>query len=873
MKAQTEWVAKRPPKITTLNGLPSHLKSARALANLFGYSNHKLRRDFERQLRQHSVAKAQAAVSDDDYPVILYSEQPKRFAGFWNCVASARKRHKAPIEIARRRLVPELPIFLLEAWCPSFYESVAVGPPSAAPNLTAVQAAVDKAKSEIGTEMVVQMDLLALWPSMKEAVDAAGHDGTRPDETAHDRLAGAVFAMSCAYGFVGFMQYALDVAPEIFASFYADFIDPNMAEPDMIEPAQGDWAGLCAELKALSQRIESCTVSVGLAADLANLSGRFERFVAGYHKGAESIAAITAFFSEIAAEVEAREDTKWLAEDCRHEGECWLAGDILPDERMARLKGVQAAFATRFTEYVRLLDDEEVVEEGLRGLARRIASATGAERPALRVEERLLNDRKAQLSSALAECEKQLPQTFAWLGSDEPGPLESLPPQLELIDHDTPRPVASEPERSQAEPARPDPVPLAPPGTQQPQPAQAQTEVPQSAPTQFPDGPNQSAPCIYASDEVVELPGRQANPTRPDPVLPAPQEILQPEPAQLQTDVSQSRPAQDSGGAEQCIRRIHNPEDTVQLLGRLDRGETLVDGQGEAMASLQQTWLETRQPLRAWMLASRAEAHGNGLGATAESMLPAWVCRLLLFVTDNGLTITDEEAARFSTDLFGAAVLPEAQRELLVLWLAAELQRGNAKAVQVVRLAQPRKFDLPEHSLGGLCVRHLLAAVANGETLTPPPDLEVLRKKLEDALKQAKDLLNPARNNYQNARVKSFWRSMTITSGPLGQLLARAKEESYPAGTLRVRDLAGQLPEWEDIVASYRHNMECRIGEFVTCIEEARRNHNAIRAASHGAQATVSRKALGEIAVALDQRDRPEGWWFGALSAGVAAAR
>ncbi len=860
MKDQTEWGAKRPPKVTTLNGLPSHLKSARALADLFGYSNHKLRRDFERQLRQHSVAKAQAAVSGDDYPVILYSEQPKRFAGFWNCVASARKRHKAPIEIARRRLVPELPIFLLEAWCPSFHESVAVGPPSAALNLTAVQAAVDEAKSEIGTEMVVQMDLLALWPSMKEAIDAAGHDGTRPDETAHDRLAGAVFAMSCAYGFVGFMQYALDVAPEIFASFYADFIDPNVAEPDMIDPAQGDWAGLCAELKALSQRFEACTVSVSLAADLANLSGRFESVVAGYDKGAESIAAITAFFAAIAAEVEARENTKWLAEDCRREGECWLAGDILADERMARLKVAQTAFATRFAEYVRLLDEELLVEEGLRGLARRIASATGAERSALRAEEGLLNDRKAQLSSALAECEKQLPQTFAWLGSDEPGPLESLRPQLELIDHDPPRPVAPESERSQAEPARPDPVPPTPPGTQQPQLAQAQTEVPQSAPAQFPHGPYQSAPCIHASEEVADLPGRHANPPRPEPVLQAPQELLQPE------------PAQHPGGAEQHTWRIHTPEDTVQLLRRLDRGETLADGQGEAMASLQQTWLKTRQPLRAWMLASRAEAHGNGFGAIAESMLPAWVCRLLLFVTDNGLTITDEEAARFSSDLFGVAVLPEAQRELLVLWLAAELQRGNVKAVQVVRLAQPRKFDLPEHSLGGLCVRHLLAAVANGETLTPPPDLEVLRKKLEDALQQAKDLLNPARNNYRNARVKSFWRSMTITSGPLAQLLAKAKEECYPAGTLRVRDLAGQLPEWEDIVASYRHNMECRIGEFIACIEEARRNHNAIQAASHGTQATVSRKALGEIAAALDQRDRSEGWWLGALSNGVAAA-
>ena len=286
------------------------------------------------------------------------------------------------------------------------------------------------------------------------------------------------------------------------------------------------------------------------------------------------------------------------------------------------------------------------------------------------------------------------------------------------------------------------------------------------------------------------------------------------------------------------------------------------------LGEIQRSWLERRQPLRAWLLASEVERRliSHQIHIEDLPLLPSWACRLLLVTSDAKLPLSDEDKEL----LFRIRNLSGDRKELMALWITAELlENATDKPLRIMRLVSPQQFNLPPHSLGGACVEQLLTPVFNGGSLRPPKkDPADFEREFDQAIQNAQEILNPSRNNYKNGWVKIFWRDLIASTGRMGQILADAKERRFPARTLSVELIVEDLPEWPKILSEYRNNMHNRMEEFANRIETARSAHKATQGALQADQSAISKQAIAEILRGI-QHQTGNAWWLEVIKSGI----
>lgn len=360
---------------------------------------------------------------------------------------------------------------------------------------------------------------------------------------------------------------------------------------------------------------------------------------------------------------------------------------------------------------------------------------------------------------------------------------------------------------------------------------------PQSQPESEPEPEPESG--IVAKTELVSPPERDYEPEFP----PDPED----EDA-VATDAVATAPASSADRAiEGLLERLHA------------RGVPL-DADLDLAGKLQRRWLEMKLPLRAFLLAEEVERHG-----AAASLLPAWACRLLVLVSDSGVALTDDELNVATSSLYRVRALVDDQKELVVLWLAAELfGAATGKATKITRRVAPAQFGLSPNSLAGKCAEELLNPVFNGASLMPPRHRQDLQRQFDRAVADAEAVIRAA-CNYQNTMVKNFWRKMTVAGGPMGRVLKAARNGEFPARTLSSNGLVADMAEWDEIIASYRHNIENRLDEFSRSIELARSLHSALEERS---RAQVKRASAISIAEGV-RREHGDSWWAEALACGL----
>jgi hypothetical protein len=284
------------------------------------------------------------------------------------------------------------------------------------------------------------------------------------------------------------------------------------------------------------------------------------------------------------------------------------------------------------------------------------------------------------------------------------------------------------------------------------------------------------------------------------------------------------------------------------------------------LGEIQRSWLERRQPLRAWLLASEVERRliSHQIHIEDLPLLPSWACRLLLVTSDAKLPLSDEDKEL----LYRIRNLSGDSKELIVLWITATLlENASEKPLRVMRLVSPQQFDLPPHSLGGACVEQLLTPVFNGGSLHPLRDPADFKREFDQAIKDAQEILD-RRNNYRNRWVRNFWRDLIARTGCMGQILANAKERRFPARTLSVEVIVKDLPEWSKILSEYRNNMHNRMEEFANRIEAARSAHEATQGVLQAGQSAISKQAIAEILGGI-QRQTGNAWWLEVIKSGI----
>lgn len=292
------------------------------------------------------------------------------------------------------------------------------------------------------------------------------------------------------------------------------------------------------------------------------------------------------------------------------------------------------------------------------------------------------------------------------------------------------------------------------------------------------------------------------------------------------------------------------PEDWVQQLG-----------------GIQYSWLERRQPLRAWLLASEVERQltSRQIHIQDSRFLPSWACRLLLAASDAKLLLSDEDKEL----LYRIRNLSSDSKELIVLWITAALfENATDKPLRIIRSVSLQQFDLPSHSLGDTCVERLLTPVFNGGSLLPLRDPADFQKEFDQAIQKAQEILDKS-NNYSNGWVKKFWRDLIARTGRMGQILADARQRRFPARMLSVEVIVEDIPEWTDIKSAYRNNMHNRMEEFANRIEAARSAHQATQKVPQANQSTISKQAIAEILGSI-QRQTGNAWWLEVIKSGIA---
>jgi hypothetical protein len=391
----------------------------------------------------------------------------------------------------------------------------------------------------------------------------------------------------------------------------------------------------------------------------------------------------------------------------------------------------------------------------------------------------------------------------------------------------------------------------------------------------FPESPIHIAPVVEApviEIQLSEVPIVSAR-TIDDPIV---------APPNTGTSIGEHHKFVASKGAPEletikCADSIHDEshqltkEAVSALLDKLvNKPITLSSVDIGQLADVQRQWLKKRQPLRSWCLAETVEErYGVIENAYVSKMLPAWANRLLLFMSDSRLPLSEEEVAKATSAFYQMSTLSVENKELVVLWMTAELlSQSNEKIVRMARLISPQQFDLPPHSLALLCAEYLLQPVYSGNVLTPPTNQSELERRYRDSLAEAKDLISPTRNNYKNGRVKAFWRSLIVASGPMGRLLANATVGQFQPKTLSSDDITSEFGDWSDIVSSYRNNIQNRIEEFIGSIESARSAFYLLKESRQASQATVSGQAVLEIREALE-RQPENAWWIDCIKSGV----
>lgn len=286
------------------------------------------------------------------------------------------------------------------------------------------------------------------------------------------------------------------------------------------------------------------------------------------------------------------------------------------------------------------------------------------------------------------------------------------------------------------------------------------------------------------------------------------------------------------------------------------------------LGEIQRSWLERRQPLRAWLLASEVERRLISHQVHIEDLplLPSWACRLLLVTSDVKLPLSDEDKEL----LFHIRNLSGDSKELIVLWITAALiENATDKPLRIIRLVSPQQFDLPPHSLGEACVEKLLTPVFNGGLLRPLRDPADFKREFDQAIQDAQEILNPKRSNYNNRWVRNFWRDLITNTGRMGRILAAARERRFPAKTLSVEVIVEDIPEWTDIKSAYRNNMHNRMEEFANRIEAARSAHQATQRIPQANQSAISKQAIAEILGGI-QRQTSNAWWLEVIKSGMA---
>lgn len=289
-----------------------------------------------------------------------------------------------------------------------------------------------------------------------------------------------------------------------------------------------------------------------------------------------------------------------------------------------------------------------------------------------------------------------------------------------------------------------------------------------------------------------------------------------------------------------------------------------------ALGHLQWSWLELRQPLRACVLADAIETNFpsyktvNTLDqgekfSPVVMYLPSWACRLLIRVSDPQVPWSVDEAE----SLTQIESLNDEYRELIVLWITASLFEGvTSKPLQAVRSITPDQYALQAGSLAHFCVEHILKPIHGTK------DKSAAACDFEQAVKNARELVLPIYNNFQNPTAKSLWRKMTDTDGILGKILANTELRLFPSTTLMIEDDIKSTPEWTMIDSISRRDLQNRIDEFLRLIAIAHAAHNRSNAGASVEPLAISQQAVDLIINSI-QHNGSNGWWLEAIIAGV----
>ena len=832
MKANIESDGGSTPTHIVLDGLPSFLQGNNVpILNLFGYSNRNLREQFINKFKRSEFWKNNSKnftlaskASDEKLLETVYSCQNWRFISFWAVVSKSTR----PIEKERQKKVPDLLVFLLHTYDTECFDTKLNESQLSGLDTDLIRrntnAAFDNPLLPNSIKKETDLRYLMLWPKL--VVDLENSESKNVEE--RHRIAGAVFALASAYNSPELLHTAIEHSGEQLRVEFAPLIskvqigkirDANLTKP---------WESLVEDMQSLVTRLADES-SDNLLDEIEATLDALRKAAADRQRVEVGKQWIENFFSHLLQRCAEHTSLNWLADEIERKCLSCKQSDLSQDKLIHGLETVGDMFESELVKYFKTISDISEKKASLAKMEVSIALARQEERQPLRREENSCREELNALNNQLSDIESSL---VAALDFDI-----RLLPQAQLPD----------PEASILIPA----VPSS---------ASPETELPTSVPnleTSQPPTSDSEPPASTLEPESLEIQNSE---------LEFPIRTPEPETPLIKAE-QPSENNHESFPSPSPIPPLIKCS-TADLLSTLAVNPCgLCDEDWIALGHLQRDWLEQCQPLRAWILADEVERSLTLMKKHFKdiALLPSWACRLLLLVSDAKLPLSDEE----TECLYKIRTLDNDQKELVILWLtAALLENTTDKPLRIARIVSPQQFDLPEHSLALLCAQHILTLVFNGGSLHPPKDQTEFQCFYDQTIKNAQDIINPSRNNYQKSWVKSFWKKLIAADGPMGRILAEAKKDQFPLKTLSVDTIVKELPEWSDIQSSYRHNIYNRIEDFCDQIEKARSARKALQEAHKADKSTISKQAVQAIMESI-QRQPCGGWWFDAIKSGM----
>lgn len=279
------------------------------------------------------------------------------------------------------------------------------------------------------------------------------------------------------------------------------------------------------------------------------------------------------------------------------------------------------------------------------------------------------------------------------------------------------------------------------------------------------------------------------------------------------------------------IRRVFE----APAIERPDRAHGIV-------AERQRRMLCDGQQMAAWGLTHVVEEAADvALDEYADPVpvVPAWVCRLALYVDDPRAHLLESSTERIVNRLYALRSRSLYVQRTFLAWLAlGQLTDGE-------RFSRQLAEDLPEQILeqdwlandrffGFLChyVVDPEAAALHIQLQSARPRNEIVTER-NAYLDRARQLVDENRNTYFSGDVSQYWRRLVDPEGAVKAFLEEIEQGGTPDEWPEVREWAEQVEGWNDIIARLQRNIIGRLEDFL----DALRHYVQLRETLNGEQA------------------------------------